>query len=256
MVYAKDILDEIVSCYHDILQDNLIGIYVHGSLAMNCFNPDISDIDFLMVVKENIDFKEKRELIEVLLKLSQNAPQKGFEMSILLEEDVKHFKYPTPFILHFSNDHKERYQRDCSYICENGEDTDLAAHITITISRGICLFGKPIKDTFESVPPKYYIESIVKDIVDAKEEITNSPTYFILNLCRVLYYLREGAICSKKEGGEWAYSHVPTQYGEVIKEALLAYKNGSSINCNSKLLTDFADFIMREISLIHNISIS
>ena len=251
-----EILDDIVTNYHNILQNNLIGIYVHGSLAMNCFNPDISDIDFLVVIKEKIDFKTKRELIDVLLKLSINGPQKGLEMSILLEENVKYFEYPTHFILHFSNAHKEKYHHDYSYMCENGEDTDLAAHITITISRGICVFGKPINDIFEPVPPRYYLESIINDVVNAKEEILDSPIYIILNLCRVLYFLKEGAICSKKEGGEWAYSNVPIQYAYTIKEALVSYENASIINYNSELLIDFASFMKNEINSSYNLSTS
>ena len=256
MLYAKEILDGIVTSYHNILQNNLIGIYVHGSLAMNCFNPDISDIDFLVVVKEKMDFRTKRELIDVLLKLSTTGPSKALEMSILLEENVKHFEYPTQFMLHFSNAHKEKYQHGYSYMCENGEDPDLAAHITITISRGICVFGKPINDLFEPVPPKYYLESIINDVVNAKEEILDSPIYIILNLCRVLYYLKEGAICSKKEGGEWAYSNVPSQYAEIIKEALLSYENASIINYNSELLIDFANFMKKEINSSYNLTAS
>ncbi|MBZ9635148.1 DUF4111 domain-containing protein [Clostridium sp. FP1] len=139
-------------------------------------------------------------------------------------------------------------------MCENGEDLDLAAHITITISRGICVFGKPIYDIFEPVPPRYYLESIINDVVNAKEEILDSPIYIILNLCRVLYYLKEGAICSKKEGGEWAYSNVPIQYAEIIKEALLSYKNAKSINnYNPELLIDFANLMIKEINSSYNL---
>ncbi|MCB2313011.1 DUF4111 domain-containing protein [Clostridium tagluense] len=130
----------------------------------------------------------------------------------------------------------------------------MAAHITITISRGICIFGKPISDIFEPVPPRYYLESIINDVVNAKEEILDSPIYIILNLCRVLYYLKEGAICSKKEGGEWAYSNVPIQYAEIIKEALLSYKNAKSINnYNPELLIDFANLMIKEMNSSYNL---
>jgi predicted nucleotidyltransferase len=37
-------LDKIVELFRDELSENLIGIYLHGSLAMNCFNPNRSDI--------------------------------------------------------------------------------------------------------------------------------------------------------------------------------------------------------------------
>lgn len=100
MLPVQQILDNIVITYHTILQQNLVGIYLHGSLAMRCFNSNSSDIDFLVVVKEKPTSNEMRELVNVLLNLSQNGPQKGFEMSVLLEDDVKCFKHPTYFVLH------------------------------------------------------------------------------------------------------------------------------------------------------------
>ena len=33
-----DLIKEIVREYKNILRDNLVGIYVHGSIAFNCFN--------------------------------------------------------------------------------------------------------------------------------------------------------------------------------------------------------------------------
>ena len=73
MIEIKEMLDNIISSYYGILKKNLIGIYLHGSLAMHCFNPLSSDIDFLVVVKEKPSFNEMRELIEVLLRLSKNG---------------------------------------------------------------------------------------------------------------------------------------------------------------------------------------
>lgn len=171
MIEVKQILDSLISSYNGILQENLVGIYLHGSLAMNCFNPLSSDIDFLVVVKENLSFNDMRKLIGVLLELSENGPKKGFEMSVLLEYDTKNFKYPTPFVLHYSDYHKERYLNQSDYICGNFEDPDLAAHIDILRARGKCLIGKPINEVFQEVPKKYYIESIKHDISTSREEI-------------------------------------------------------------------------------------
>ena len=48
----KDILAQVTSSFQKILKDNLVGIYVHGSIAFNCFHWDRSDIDFIVVTKE------------------------------------------------------------------------------------------------------------------------------------------------------------------------------------------------------------
>ena len=53
MFELKGLLDEFICNSKNILQDNLIGIYLHGSLAMGCFNEKKSDIDLLVVVKQS-----------------------------------------------------------------------------------------------------------------------------------------------------------------------------------------------------------
>jgi streptomycin 3"-adenylyltransferase len=207
------LLNEIVNSYSTILKDNLVGIYLHGSLAMNCFNPLVSDIDFIVVVKSKLLFEDMRKLINVLLELSDVGPQNGFEMSVLLEKDtIVNFKYPTPFILHYSDMYKDKYMNDANYICGGFEDTDLAVHFVIIRERGIALIGKPINEVFQKIPQKYYIASIMNDIIDARVKIINNPVYNTLNLCRVLCFLEEGKICSKKEGGEWAKAKLPVDY--------------------------------------------
>ena len=45
---------------------------------MNSFNSDISDIDFLVVVKEKTDFKMKRELI-MFYCCQPTVPQKALK---------------------------------------------------------------------------------------------------------------------------------------------------------------------------------
>ena len=38
----------------EILKDNLVGIYLHGSAVMGCFNPLKSDLDLIVVVKDSV----------------------------------------------------------------------------------------------------------------------------------------------------------------------------------------------------------
>jgi len=244
---TDNILNNIVISYKNILKDNLVGIYVHGSLAMHCYNPKVSDIDFLVIVKKTITSNVKRKLIDVLLKLSKSGPEKGLEMSVLLEGDVKNFKYPTPYLLHYSNLYKPKYEADNCYLCENGEDPDLAAHITVTRARGICIYGCPIEDVFSTVPRRDYLSSIYYDIKEAIQEIIDAPVYIILNLCRVLYYLKEEAVSSKEEGGQWACCILPKEYVKIVQVALNCYNEGAKADFNEKDLMEFAEFMMDSI---------
>ena len=54
--YEK-VIDELIEQTKGILKNNLIGIYLHGSAAMECFNPAKSDIDLIIIVKDNMPKK-------------------------------------------------------------------------------------------------------------------------------------------------------------------------------------------------------
>ena len=44
----QDLLTRLVANFRETLSKNLVGIYLHGSLAMGSFNPLTSDVDFLV----------------------------------------------------------------------------------------------------------------------------------------------------------------------------------------------------------------
>ncbi|MPM80524.1 hypothetical protein SDC9_127571 [bioreactor metagenome] len=240
------ILDIIVEGYKNILDKNLVGIYLHGSLAMGCYTTD-SDIDFVALVKEPIDISIKKAIIESIMHL-KDLPKKGIEMSVVLDKYAREFVYPTPFALHYSDAHKNKYISDCNYICGGYTDKDLAAHFTIIKHKGICLYGKRIEEAFNDIPTKYYIDSIRSDIENAREDIIENTVYITLNLCRVLYYVKENVISSKLEAGNWAKEEVPQQYGKIVEDAVKIYSSKlGQMEYNKELLINYADYMLKEI---------
>lgn len=233
----------------EILGSNLVGVYLHGSAVMGCFHEKNSDIDLLVVINTPISDDIKRRFMDMVVELNAAAPKKGIEMSVIRTEVCKPFVYPTPFELHFSNTHLEWYRTNpVEYIAKmNGVDRDLAAHVTITYHRGQCLYGKDIKDVFDSVKREYYFDSIWYDIADAKEDILTAPTYMILNLCRVLAYQRDGLILSKKEGGEWGIFHVPQKYRSIVEQALSEYTSDVLQAYDADGIREYAVFMLDAI---------
>ena len=220
-----ELLEKIKISYQSILQEKLVGIYVHGSIAFRCFTWENSDIDFLVVVKESLSQTEKEALISTLLSLDEYAPEKGFEMSVVLQSVCKPFVYPTPYELHYSNSYRERYREDLSGLCESlhGEDKDLAAHVTVINAVGMPLCGPAVEQVFGEVPKADYLDSLLYDVEGAGEDICENPVYFILNLCRVLAYVQEDLVLSKKQGGEWGLIHLPEAYRGLVQAALNEY---------------------------------
>ena len=245
----KKVIDIFVKKSQEILKDNLIGIYLHGSSVMGCFNPKKSDLDFIVVVNEPMQDDVKRKIMDMIVEVNESGPAKGIEMSIVTKSVCNPFTYPTPFELHFSVMHIGWYMDNPNdYIQKmKGTDKDLAAHFTMIGKRGKCLCGLPIEDVFAPVPKADYMDSIWEDIAEAEEDILNNTMYITLNLARVLAYKNEGLILSKKEGGEWALNNIPEEYHLLIKAALSEYADANDVSYDYELAKQYARYMIQEI---------
>lgn len=224
------LLDSLKSLYADALTQNLVGLYVHGSLAFGCFEWTRSDVDFIAVVKRPLSTDTKLRLLDALVSLLPDSPPKGLEMSVVLECACRPFVYPTPYELHFSNDWLGRWRANPLMLCdtEGRTDRDLAAHFTVIRAAGLALCGAPIADVFSPVPRADYLDSILLDVGSAREDVRENYAYVVLNLCRVLAYLKTGDVLSKQAGGRWALAALPRWQG-VVRPALSWYA-GAPLN--------------------------
>ncbi len=51
---VNSLLDELLSGVKNILEDNFAGLYLYGSLASGDFNLETSDVDFVVVTRDEI----------------------------------------------------------------------------------------------------------------------------------------------------------------------------------------------------------
>jgi streptomycin 3"-adenylyltransferase len=231
-----------------ILDDNLVGVYLHGSAVMGCFNPGKSDVDLLVVVKAEPSDAVKRAFLDMVVTLNETGPAKGIEMSVVRRGVCKPFVYPTPFELHFSKMHLDWYRSNPEdYIAKmKGTDRDLAAHFTVIRARGVCLYGAPIDEVFGEVPKKAYMDSIWRDIEEAEDAIAEDTMYLTLNLARVLAFQMDGKVLSKQEGGEWGLKNLPEKYHSLLREALSEYR-GETPGYDICVAKDYANYMLRLI---------
>lgn len=242
---VQELLQSIREGFETALGDQLTGIYVHGSLAFECFNPECSDVDLIVAVKAPLSFESKKQLLEWILRREQDAPEKGLEMSVVLDRYCRAFVHPCPFEFHYSKGHQAWAQRDPDDYCRsmNGTDPDLAAHFTVIHAVGITLCGLPVQELFGKVPACDYLSSLRYDVENAAEEIRTFPVYIILNLCRIAAYVQEGAVLSKKQGGEWGREHLPEKFHPLISNALDAYTADRPYQHNDEEEKDFVTYM-------------
>ncbi len=239
-------LENIVWCCKQVFGEELTGVYLHGSLAMGCFNPKKSDLDLIVVVGQEITMEQKIRFLEEVMRLNGQAPAKGIELSVVKKEYCQNFVHPTPYELHFSNAHLQWIQDDLQGYAErmSGTDRDLAAHFMVIIKRGITLYGEKIDRVFARIPKDAYMDSIWYDISGAEEEIRQNPVYVTLNLCRAEAFRREGVVLSKKEGGEWGLEELPAAYRPLIRDVLKSYSSKGVMEGDRPELVKFAGFML------------
>lgn len=254
----KDFVINLLYKTKEILKEDFIGFYLHGSLAMGGFNSKSSDIDVLVITNKTMTVGTKRKLAKLLISLS-NEPF-PVEISFLNMEQLKNWKHPCPFDFHYSEFWRGRYQDDLSkgtYHHLNGDvrdDADLAAHITILNHRGLRLEGPPIDEVFPSVPRSHYISSIMVDYQECLENIEEDTVYCALNLIRVYWYLNEGVISSKQEAGNWGLSSFPKEFGLTIQKVINSYADEKELYGFEKSeLINLKNYINKNVQVLSNL---
>ena len=67
---VKESVEVIETNLKGILKENLVGVYLHGSLAMGGFKAETSDIDMIVVTEEPVSYESKKELVDYFLSVS------------------------------------------------------------------------------------------------------------------------------------------------------------------------------------------
>jgi Aminoglycoside adenylyltransferase, C-terminal domain len=249
-------VDRLIAGLQTCLAGNLTGVYLHGSLAMACFNPARSDVDLLVVARQAMPVETKRDLAALLLDVS--CCPSPVEISCLCHADLVPWRYPTPFDFHYSEMWRDAYVRDLAGDSWRGwnavrrDDEDLAAHITITRRRGVCLYGPPVGEVFPVVPRRDFLASVLGDVLSPEfglDAVAKNPVYVVLNACRTLAYLRSGEILSKDEGGAWALLALPGRFHSTLVAALDAYRDFANDGGLSKEpAAEFAAYMRGELA--------
>ncbi len=242
-------LQTVCECLHTLLGEEIVGIYLHGSLAMGCFHPHHSDLDLLVVTRHRMSVDRKQQVMALLLRLS-NAPF-PIEISFLVFSEIHPFEHPLPFDLHYSEMWREQTSRELAegtrqrWNEESRRDPDLTAHVMITRHRGLTLSGKPIPEVFPLVPDEAYALSILGDYHDARASRKEHLVYFVLNACRVHAFLENGKILSKEEGGRYGLTVIPGQFHPLIRQALASYRGAVQLDApfEESRLDAFAAFM-------------
>ena len=258
---VRAFVERVIEGFREQLGAALVGIYLHGSLAMGCYRRAKSDVDLMIVVRERLSKDMRRKLASLSVALSDARPTTGdLELSVIQLQHARQFVHPLPFEMHYSSDWKDAIRSGAVDFALERSDRDLAAHCRSLVTRGVGLFGLPIAEVFGPVATECFMDAVLDDFAWLVEDdhILESPFYCVLNCCRVLQLLTNGAgkVVSKEEGARWGLEHVPPEQQAIVRQALDCYcsskevspeqRRTGGVNWDAEALRRFRDFAARE----------
>jgi streptomycin 3"-adenylyltransferase len=240
-------VERVITAVRYELRGDLVGIYLHGSLATGCFRRAGSDVDLVIVARHSLDEITRRRLASAFLGIWRLRPiMETLEMHVVREDAARTFVHPMPYELVWDDKRADTEPRP-------GLDPDLAAHCSMTRARGIALVGPPPETVFGEVPWGDYLDSVLRDfdwnVTD--DHFVANPTYGVLNACRVLEMLMHpGVVSNKEEGGRWALGVVPEEHRAIIRRALEVYGSADEVSFGRHhhvALDRFRDWVRVEV---------
>jgi len=245
-------IELLVDGVRDVLRDDLVGAYLHGSAVLGGFRPD-SDIDVIVVSKRRTTVAEKRRLIDLLLSISGRGaslrPGRPIELDIVVESEIRPWRYPPTFDLHYSELWRERFESGELEPWTRTTNRDLASALTMVLLGDEPLAGPHPAQVFDPVPRSDYIDAILRDIGTVDEFLPWDTRNVVLTLPRIWSAVATEAVYSKEDAADWALPRLPEEHRAILKLARAAYRGEADDSWDDLRLQvrDYADHVISEI---------
>jgi predicted nucleotidyltransferase len=91
---VETLLDSFVSGLAELLGDELVGVYLHGSLALGAFNPERSDVDFLVATEGDLSAEQVEALAALHLRLGERLDGSYLPLDVFRRSDPNRVMHP------------------------------------------------------------------------------------------------------------------------------------------------------------------
>jgi hypothetical protein len=233
------ILEQLLVEVQAILGEQFVGMYLHGSLAGGDFDPQKSDIDYVVVTAGELPDEIITALKAMHSGLAAAHPRWGTELegSYIPQQALRHYD-PTDILYPAIRRGEEFYVR------EHGRDWVIQRHILR--EQGFALAGPAPQTLIDPIKPDNIWEAeaeIMRDWdewalqTEDKSHIQPSgyQAYAILTMCRVLYTLQHRAVVSKPVAARWAQETLGEPWAGLIEQAL-TWQPGEQLDSLSETL--------------------
>jgi predicted nucleotidyltransferase len=241
---VKKYLNQLSQKLQNSLGSNLVGIYQTGSLSLDNYMEDKSDLDVIVVINKPITKKARNTLSQELDHKNFPCPAKGLELIIFTKETLANINSEPRYEFWFGT--------GSDWIPENwaeGKTKEMVIFIELCRQNGRILFGKNTDDVFPSVKREWLIEAFLGELYWHQTKILDpfhDPLGMnsVLNACRILAFVKEGEMISKSAGGEWFLNYEPNN--DLVKGALAIRNQNIDVELQKEDIDLFLKKMIRE----------
>jgi aminoglycoside adenylyltransferase-like protein len=215
--HVNSLLERLLLRMWQILGSKLVGLYVTGSLVVGDFDPDISDVDLLAAITDDLTGAEFAALKQMHDDIVLHDPQwdNRIEIAYLSLKALKTFKTDSSKIGIIS-------PGEPFHIIDAGKDW--LVNWYIVWEKGVTLFGPPPQTLIAPISKEEFLDTVRNHVRGWREwmdHVHSRPYqgYAILTMCRALYTLTNGEQVSKIQAAAWVSKQMP-EWAGLIGEAL------------------------------------
>ncbi|MEU0384180.1 aminoglycoside adenylyltransferase family protein [Streptomyces chartreusis] len=237
--------DHLVQLLRTTLGDSVLGIYLHGSATLGGLRPH-SDIDVLAVVRDRTTHAQRRALVEELLKVSGVDGRRHVELIVVVQDDVRPWRYPPTCDFLYGDWLREDYERGVTPAPE--PSPDLAPLLTMVLRADAPLHGPPPAELLDPVPHDDLRRAIVAGVPELMAELDSDTRNVLLTLARIWTTLTTGTIRSKDAAAAWALDRLPAEHRPVLARARAVYLGEEAERWDDLTPRPCAEFLTRVIT--------
>ncbi len=216
-----DQLHTIARLVNDAIGPKVLGIYLHGSAVHGGLKP-ASDVDILVVSRQSLDDRERRTLVDGLLKISgPRVGARSVELTVVVQSEVRPWRFPPTSDFLYGDWLREEIEAKGSPQPE--PMPNLAIMIRLTLAGNHPLSGPPPAELMDPVPFADLARGSVAGIPDLLNDLPGDTRNVVLTLARIWTTLGTGDIRSKDAAADWALAQLPPEHRPVLEHAKELY---------------------------------
>lgn len=208
----------------EILQDQLVGVYLYGSAVMGGLHVD-SDVDILALTNSSLSESTRGELTKRLMQISgrpgESARIRPLEVTVVNQKDVVPWHFPPKYEMIYGEWLREQFEK--GEIPSTTDDPDLALLLAQLEKNNIALFGPKVDEVLEPIPWEDIKRAVKESLPGLIASLKGDERNVILTLARMWFTTSTGEFSSKDLAAAWVIPQLPPEQSALLDQARMAY---------------------------------